>query len=61
MREYYNNVRELYNSKDVTYDPVLAKYMQDITLRFQSCEYISKGISSSPSLNPRYYVHSDMN
>jgi hypothetical protein len=34
MRDYYNNVREMYHSKDVTYDPVLAKYMQVLTLRF---------------------------
>lgn len=57
--KFYNQVDEFYNKageSPLKCDPAVAKYLYHVALRFQSSMYISKGRSTHPALNPRYYL-----
>jgi len=54
MNKYFKDLYQFYDSKDVQYNPTLARYVKDVLLKFHSCLYISNGVSSSSALNPRY-------
>ncbi len=60
--EFYGRVEDFYLKQSGTQplrcDPALAKYLYHVALRFQSSMYISKGRSSHPALNPRYWLFS---
>jgi hypothetical protein len=60
---FYQQIDDFYtkqtSDKQIKCDPVLAKYLYHVALRFQSSMFISKGRSTHPAINPRYYVFSD--
>ncbi len=55
MNKYFKDLHSFYESKDTVYNPTLALYVKDTLLKFQSCIYVSKGISNASALNPRYF------
>jgi len=60
--EFYGRVEDFYlkqsGAQPLRCDPALAKYLYHVALRFQSSMYISKGRSTHPALNPRYWLFS---
>ena len=71
LQQIYNECDKFYQEVDAFYtkqggdrqlkcDPVLAKYLYHVALRFQSSMFISKGRSTHPALNPRYFLFSEV-
>lgn len=44
----------MYNKESTKFNPTLALYMKNVLLKFHSCLYINRGISTNSVLNPRY-------
>ena len=57
MQKYYKDLYQFFKNDDTVYNPTLALYMKETLLKFHSCLYISKGISSHPIINPRYFTN----
>ena len=57
---FYAQVENFYlkpeDGRQIRCDPQLAKYLYHIALRFQSSMYITKGRSTHPAFNPRYFL-----
>ena len=55
--KYYKDIELFFAKKDVVFDTELTEHMYHVCLRFMSSSYITKGLSTSRIVNPRYFLH----